>query len=97
MRKKFTDQDLTGPDAQDKIIDTIRALSGLVSLLSIMHINPQAAYSDRDRPYISLVLTNKQVTFINSVVMPDPGDDSDSEEEGEEEEEGSDLDEEQEA
>ncbi|KAH7020956.1 uncharacterized protein B0I36DRAFT_367426 [Microdochium trichocladiopsis] len=46
--KKFSDHDFTAPDAQERIMESIRALVGFV-------------------------------TFLNSVVMPDPGDDSDSE------------------
>jgi len=60
--KKFTDEDFTAPDAQERVMNSIKALVGFV-------------------------------TFLNSVVMPDPGNDSDSEDEEGEDGEDDDEDE----
>lgn len=68
---KISDADLAGATSQDKIFVIVKAMSGFVSA----PVKTEAAASA-----CSHNSNAAQITFLNSIVMPDPGMDDDSSE-----------------
>jgi hypothetical protein len=72
VSKAISDSVLTGDASQVEIARIVAAMRGFVSATTIM----------RETCRISL-LTHYQITHLNSIVMPDPGQDDSSDEEEE--------------